>query len=203
MAERETDMNDRPSTSQRARGGRRPGNTRLRAILLGVLAVAVIVIAIVLITGGGDDNNGGGAVPPTLASGEDLTNLANETNHSVYWAGEQPGTRTEFERDSDGNVYVRYLPQTGNPASERNSSLTVGSYPVGDAVAGLEVVAKRPGANTYKLQSVPGALVVNNDSKPSSVYVAFPGSAVQVEVYDPNPADALKAVLSGEIVPLR
>jgi hypothetical protein len=199
-------MNDRASTSQptRARSSRRrPGNQRARMVLLGVLGVAVVVIAILLISGGGDDNGGGGAVSPTLASGDDLTNLAKDAGHVVYWAGERPGTRTEFQKDSEGNVYIRYLPQSGNPASERNSSLTIGSYPVGDAVAGLEVVAKRPGANTYKLPSTPGALVVNNDNKPNSVYLAFPGSSVQIEVYDPNEAEALKTALQGEIVPLR
>jgi len=165
--------------------------------------VAVIAIAVLLISGGDSDDNGGGAVAPTLASGDDLTSLADDAGHTVYWAGERPDNRTEFEKDNDGNVYVRYLPQSGNPASERNNSLTVGSYPVGDAVAGLEVVAKRPGANTYKLQSAPGAIVVNNDNKPNSVYVGFPGSAIQVEVYDPTPGEALKIVLQGEIAPLR
>jgi len=164
--------------------------------------IAVVVIAIVLISGSGSDN-GGGAVSPTIASGDDLTKLAGDTDHTVYWAGNKPNTRTEFERTSDGNVYIRYLPPTGDPASQRNRSLTIGSYPVGNAVAGLEVVAKRSGENTYTIRTVPGAIAVSSVNKPTSVYVAFPGSAVQVEVYDPNPAVALQTVLQGEIVPLR
>jgi len=178
-------------------------NPRARGLLLLVLVIAVVVIAIVLISGGGGGGNGGGAVSPTIASGDDLTKLAGDTGNTVYWAGNKPNTRTEFERTSDGNVYIRYLPPTGDPASQRSRSLTIGSYPVGNAVAGLEVVAKRPGENTYTIHTVPGAIAVSSVDKPTSVYVAFPGSSVQVEVYDPNPAVALQTVLQGEIVPLR
>jgi hypothetical protein len=176
---------------------------RGRVLLLGVLAIAVIVIAVLLIAGGGGGDNKPSAVSPTIASGAELRKLASESGHTVYWVGERPGMRTEFERDADGNVYIRYLPATGNPASERNGALTIGSYPVGNAVAGLEVVAKRPGTNLYNLRSSPGSIVVNSDSKPSSVYVAFAHSPVQVEVYDPVAADSLRAVLQGEVEPLR
>jgi hypothetical protein len=175
---------------------------RARRGILVLLVAAVVVIVIALLNGGGGDNGNGGPVPPTIASGSDLTDLAKDAGHTVYWAGERPGTRTEFQEDQDGNVYIRYLPLRGNPASQRSKSLTVGSYPVGNAVAGLEVVANRPGENTYKLPTVPGAIAVSSVNKPTSIYVAFPGSAVQVEVFDPDPARGLQTVMQGEITRL-
>jgi hypothetical protein len=38
---------------------------------------------------------------------------------------------------------------------------------------------------------------------PTSVYLAWPGSRYEVEVFDPSPKHALDLVLSGAIVPIR
>lgn len=171
---------------------------RQRAVILAVLAVAVAVIAFLLLRG---DDNGGGPVEPTVASGEDLRELAEDAGHEVYWAGERPNTRIEFEEADDGLVYVRYLPETGDPAADRDRSLTIGSYPVGDAIAGLEVVAGRKGTTRQELPG--GALVVTNENRPTSVYLAYPGSPIQIEVYDPDSAKAMQVAVSGDVIPLR
>ena len=42
----------------------------------------------------------------------------------------------------------------------------------------------------------------NNRKTPTSVYVAYPGSKVQIEVFDPDPARALRLVTSGHIQPV-
>ena len=40
-------------------------------------------------------------------------------------------------------------------------------------------------------------------SRPTNVYVAWPGVGVQVEVYDPSAANAQRLVASGAIAPVR
>jgi hypothetical protein len=48
-----------------------------------------------------------------------------------------------------------------------------------------------------------GAVVLVNRKRPASVYLAFPGQRLQVEVYDPSPAQALKVALSTKVAPVR
>jgi hypothetical protein len=47
-----------------------------------------------------------------------------------------------------------------------------------------------------------GALVWADPERPQSVYLAAPGSAYQVEVYDPLPRRALSVALSAELQPV-
>ena len=62
----------------------------------------------------------------------------------------------------------------------------MGTYPVQDAVAALQHEADKPGAKT---DSAPGGgFVLTSSDAPQSVYLAFPNSNYQIEVYDPTPA---------------
>ena len=47
-----------------------------------------------------------------------------------------------------------------------------------------------------------GGIAFYSKSAPTSVYVAYPGSNVQIEVYDPSAAQAAQLVTSGKIVPV-
>ena len=78
---------------------------------------------------------------------------------------------------------------------------TVGTYPVANAFAITNTLARRSGA--VLAVSVPGGGVGFYDvSSPTNVYVAFPNTNVQVEVYDPVAADARRLVASGQIAPV-
>ena len=63
----------------------------------------------------------------------------------------------------------------------------------------MKKAAKAPGARTFKVKGGGTALV--NENTPTSVYLAYPGSEYQIEVFDPDPARALKLVTSGQIQP--
>lgn len=71
---------------------------------------------------------------------------------------------------------------------------------MGDGLAALKKAAKRPGARTFKVQGGGTALV--NENTPTSVYLAYGASKYQIEVFDPDPARALKLVTSGKIQPI-
>ena len=47
-----------------------------------------------------------------------------------------------------------------------------------------------------------GGLVVATKGSPSNVYIAYPDSDQQIEVFDPDPARALELATSGAIVPI-
>jgi hypothetical protein len=172
---------------------------RTRAAILAVLAVAVAVIAFLLISGG-DDNGGEGADAPTIVSADELKEIAEDAERPIYWAGERPGTRLEYERTEDGLIYIRYLTGEAEAGDPSTSFLTIGTYRVGDAAKGLEKVERRPNTVRHDLPS--GGLVVVNTEQPTSAYVAYPDAEEQVEVYDPDPKQAIRVATSGEVVPI-
>jgi hypothetical protein len=80
------------------------------------------------------------------------------------------------------------------------TSLTIGTYPVSNAYEALQGIAKKPGAKTGKTPD--GGFVVTNEGTPQSVYVAYPDSDHEIEVYDPDPKTAFSLATSGAIVPI-
>ena len=186
------------------------------AALVGV-GIAVIVVAILLISSGGDDNKGdsstaassttttssGGSSQPTKpieATVDRLLELSSVVGHPVYWAGARPGKKYELTIDNDQNIFIRYL-DPGVPIGSKDvSSLTVGTYPVQDAVAALQHEADKPGARTASAPG--GGFVLTSADAPQSVYLAYPDSNYQIEVYDPDPQRALSLATSGAIVPI-
>jgi hypothetical protein len=160
------------------------------------LAIAVAVIAYLLLSGG--DDGGGDLQTPRIVTPDELADLAGEVGHEVYWVGEQPGTRLEFSEAEDGRVYVRYLTGAAEAGDPNKGFLTVGTYEIGDAVAGLKVVAARPDSISSRLEG--GGIAVSNEKTATSTYVAYPGSDYQVEVYDPDRGEALGLAITGKVV---
>jgi hypothetical protein len=172
----------------------------------GVLAVLAAVLLISLLDGG--DNNSssattaesGSGTAAVIVSAEELSEKANEQESPVYWAGEQEGTEIEFSQPEAGRTYVRYLTggaEAGDPGAE---FLTIGTYEFTDPTKALKEQAEQPNG---VLASAPGGGVVFFDTtRPQSVYLAYPGEEVQIEVYDPNPKRSIGLVSSGLIVPV-
>ena len=46
-------------------------------------------------------------------------------------------------------------------------------------------------------------LLIGSRTRPTSVYLAYPGSRVQVEVFDPSAREARRLVASGQVQPVR
>jgi hypothetical protein len=146
-----------------------------------------------------------GAPPPTPAgseavSVEELERLAGTLAHPLYWAGEEPDTTYELTRTSDGGIYIRYLPLDAEIGAREPDHLTVGTYRLENALEALTADAEAEGVEAIELEG--GGLAFADPDGPTSVYLAFPGEDVQVEVYDPDPERARDLVTSGRIVPV-
>jgi hypothetical protein len=113
----------------------------------------------------------------------------------AYWVGPLAGRQAELTSRANGWLYVRYVPLAG-PRPSPGELLTVATYPGAGGIAALE----RARGEKVNLQG--GAVVLLPSDRQTSVYVAFPGSDVQVEVYDPSPAVARRLVLSGLVRPV-
>jgi len=125
------------------------------------------------------------AVTPTT-----LAKLAAKLGRPVYWAGKEPGKTYELTQTPDGRIYVRYLP-AGVAVGAARPYLTIGTYPVPNAYAVTKAAAGKPGSVVV---NVPGGIAFYAKSRPTSVYMAYPGVDEQIEVYDPSATVARSAV---------
>ena len=139
----------------------------------------------------------GGA--PSSVSPDELARAAATVGHGIYWAGPRANHSYELTIGTNGNAFVRYLPP-GVAAGDPQAYLTVASYPLRDAFAVTLAAASGPNAERVP---VDGAVAFVNELRPASVFLAYPGSDVQVEVSHPRPGEARALVSSGAIGPVR
>lgn len=175
-----------------------PPRRRLAGSVASALLVALAVALAFL--GGGDSGAGATATELEIVSGADLRDLEAELGHAVYWVGERPPARIELERDAGGNVFLSYLPPGVGVGAEPGGYLTVGTYPVADADASTRRFARESAGRV--LPGPAGSVVVPNPDSPGSVYLAYPDSDLQIEVFDPRPGRALALIRAGEVVPV-
>lgn len=176
----------------------RRGSRRPLVLSLSALVVAVLLAVLLLAEGGGGSSD---ATPQATDSAQ-LRELSATIGHSVFWAGAPAaGTELELTRSAADAVYVRYLSGDAEPGDPRSQFTTVGTYPVPSAFTVLSRAAAQPTAITRDLPG--GGIALLDTRRPQSVYLAWPGSAYEVEVFDPSPKRALDLVLDGAIAPVR
>jgi len=184
-------------------GGRaeESGLAQRRGSLGAIASITLVVVAVALAVLGGDEE---GPVdlpsPPRIAAAADVEGLASTLGHPLYWVGEREGEDLELTAEADGSVYLRYLPEGTEAGDPRQVFLTVGTYPVADAQGALRRAAKEGGVELQRLED--GTVVLPNPSSRGSVYLAYPDSDLEVEVYDPDPGRALRLVRSGAVEPV-
>lgn len=189
------------------------GWARLPAVRIGaVVAIALAAaFAVWLLVRGNDDSSSTSTttqaqttttaeIGPVAASPAALRALADGAGHPVYWIGPRPNRTYELTRTPSGRIFIRYLPP-GVRVGNRSARFTiVGSYPVENAIDVLRELSEQPGERSA---SVPGGgLAVYSTSSPTNVYVAYPGSDVQIEVFDPSAERALRLATSSRVVPI-
>jgi hypothetical protein len=136
---------------------------------------------------------------PKLASEAELRGIAAKLRYPVYWAAPRRGMRYELT-EAGSRTYVRYLPRSVRAGDPRPRFLTVGTYAGSRAFARTRAAGQRHGAVTLRLGA--GGIAVYSRAHPTSVYFAYPGAGVQVEVYDPDAQVALALVLRHRVVPI-
>jgi hypothetical protein len=172
---------------------------RLAAIVVSALLV-LVAIALAAQGSGGEAETQAVDTSPHLVGAGDLTALEDSLGHAVYWAGERAQDQLELTEEAGGSIYLRYLPPAVEAGDPRPGFLTVGTYPVEDAVGALRRTAAKAGVTLE--QAGDGGVVLANPASGGSVYLAYPGSDLQIEVYDPRPGRALGLIRSGVIGPV-
>jgi hypothetical protein len=175
-----------------------------RAALPKRLWTRVFLLALLVGAGatacGGEEAKQVTQAPGVGISVQKLTSLSGSLGQPVFWAGSERGSTYELSRTKDGRIYIRYLPTGVKPGDTRANFLAVGTYPQADAFSVLKATAKKQGQATIKLGG--GGLAFADKTHPTSVYLAYPGSDYQIEVFDPSSARARRLVVSGKVVPI-
>jgi len=173
-----------------------------------IVAVAIVVAIVVWLLVRNNDNGSsssavatGPAIGPVAATQDRLRALADEEGHDVYWIGPEDNTTYELTRTSAGRIFVRYLPKGVPVGVDRADYTIVGTYPVPNATGVLQGLAQKSGEN--KLSVPNGGIAVYSSSQPTNVYVAYPGSNLQIEVFDPSADRAQRLVTSGQLEPVQ
>ncbi len=135
---------------------------------------------------------------PVAVSAAGLKALAASLGHPIYWAGPRVGVTLELTKRGD-DLFLRYLP-AGVAVGASSPELTVGTYVLANAFRQTAAAAARPDAKRVDLGST--AVGFLHPSRPQSVYFAFPGRDLQIEVYDPDAAAALRLATRGAVRPV-
>jgi hypothetical protein len=190
-----------PTPSQPGRPTRGPFYKRLlldrRVGPTALIALAALVGLIVwlVVESPNDSSTKSGASGPVVLSLPDLKKLA--AQETIYWVGARKSVKYEITRNSKG-TYLRYLP-AGTKAGDEMRLLTIATYPFQNAYAATK---SGKGPDTVAHDIAGGGIATRNRKSPTRAYVAYPGSAFQVEVYDPHPAVAQRLAESGRVQPV-
>ena len=183
---------------------RRP-NVRIGAVV--AVAIAVAFVVWLLVRGGDSNSSSTGqtqtvpAIAPVAATPDRLRSLSVEIGRPIYWAGPLSNTTYELTRTSQDRIYVRYLPQDVQVGTKRADYTIVGTYPVSNAYNVLKGLAKTSGHTSFSAPD--SGFAVYDTSRSTNVYLAYPGSNVQIEVFDPSASRARALVTSGQVGPVR
>ena len=181
------------------------GTRRRTAALVaaGLVAVAAMAVVLTLLLTGDSEPSAPEpkAGAPVAVSADDLREFAGSADGLVYWAGELPRTELELTRTSRNEVFVRYLSGDAKVGDSRPAFSTVSTYPYKRA---YEVTQKSARGSGMLSRNAPGGgIAVWSRSRPTSVYLAYPGSDRLVEVFDPDAKRARELVLSGQVSPIK
>jgi hypothetical protein len=108
---------------------------------------------------------------------------------SVYWAGPVKGAKYTLAVPSDGQAYVRYLPN-GQGINDTNPNyVVIATYKTDKAFDATQAAGNQSNGVTFV--NANGAAVYYNKTTPTNVYVAYPGQNYQIEIFDPIAKTAL------------
>jgi hypothetical protein len=184
-------LTDITSTATASAPSRR---TRFR---LAALAGLVIVVGIILWLALRDTGSSSSKGNTTAVSAADIAAMAAEVGHPIYWLGPRSGETYELTKESNGAIFIRYLPK-GEKLGSKAPYLSVGTYPFPGAYSAIKTVSGQRGSTPVQLAG--GGLGVVSSSHPESVHLAYPGVDYQVEVFDPTPSAAATLVAGGKLV---
>ena len=195
-----------PAVARAAEGRAQPARTMTSSVWLRICAsVALALLVGVVVWLIVKDNHESGKPDVASASSSAATlntvrTLPGELGHDVYWAGPDPTATYELTQVGR-NMFIRYLPPGVDVGDPRPDFLTVGTYPVPHAFRVLTRQGTQRGGHLR--HAAGGGIAVWSDARPQSVYLAFPRTDLQIEIYDTSATRARRLAITGAVKPIR
>jgi hypothetical protein len=176
---------------------------RVGAVVAVALAIGLVVWLVAIRGGGGSSSKAksSASIAPTAASPDRLRSLAKDLGHPIYWIGPAANTTYELTKTDSGRIYVRYLTNGVTVGTNNRSYTFIGTYPFPDAYKALKGLAKKSADESFAAPA--DGLAVYAKGAPTNIYLAYPGSNVQIEVYDPSPSHARSLIREGRVAPVQ
>lgn len=178
--------------------------TQLKTRLAALVAIIVIVGAVAwyLIDRGSSTSTSIGTVTSSnltttaSVSATQLAQAGKALGQPIYWLGPL-GISMKNELTTSGTggeVFMRYLPAAAALGSS-TPYLSIGTYPMKNAFA--VTTARAAESGSVRVAAPGSAVAFYLTGRPQNIYLAYPGSAYQVEVFDPSAAVTREIVASG------
>lgn len=120
----------------------------------------------------------------------ELTSAVKTAGGLVYWIGPSAGAKYTFNRVSEGQSFIRYLPGGTGLADTAENYRIIATYEDSTAYETMQKAAKlESGVSTTNPD---GSIVFYQKASPLHVYLAFKNLGYQIEIFDPTPGEALK-----------
>lgn len=117
---------------------------------------------------------------------------------TAYWAGPVKGAKYTLSVPSDGQAYIRYLPNGEGLTDTNPNYVVIATYATTNAFEATQSAGNQTNGITFV--NTDGAAVYYNKSTATNVYLAYPGKNFQIEIFDPIAKTSLEiASKSGAI----
>ena len=122
-------------------------------------------------------------------SEKELRDLVTKQKITAYWAGPVSNATYSINTTNAGQIFVRYVMKGQNCDSDTKDFRVIATYSVSGAYESTKAAGSQ--ANGVSLANPDGSIVYFNKDVPTNVYLAYQGIDYQIEIYDPNPKDAV------------
>jgi hypothetical protein len=128
----------------------------------------------------------------------ELKSIIKENNIQAYWTGPLKNATYTLNSSTAGQVFIRYVPDGEKCDDVRPNFRVIATYQEADAFATTESAGTT--ADGVSLLNADGSIVYFNKNVPTNIYLAYPGIDYQIEIYDPDPKEAVSiATTQGRI----
>ena len=127
----------------------------------------------------------------------ELRDVVRQLKRTVFWTGPQKNARYTINALTDGQTYLRYLPDGKGVSDTQPNYRTVGTYESQDAYTATLAAGNE--ANGVSFTTTDGRVIHYNKASEGNIYMAFKGKPFQIEIFDPNSGAALDIANSNKL----
>jgi hypothetical protein len=124
----------------------------------------------------------------------ELKSIVKENDIQAYWTGPLENATYSLNSSTVGQVFIRYVPEGEKCDDVRPNFRVIATYQEVDAFATTESAGTT--ADGVSLLNADGSIVYFNKNVPTNIYLAYPGIDYQIEIYDPDPKEAVSIATS-------